>query len=492
MAPTKLYPQATLQRRKILSIAVVLLFILVFPLQMKIDPTVRKIHEHEVGISQLSGLNNEFLLLPLLGFREAAAGLLWVRCDEFFHSGDYDAILPLVRLITWLDPHADNVYVTGAWHLSYNFTDSSERSDRRYIPPSQKLLDEGIANNMNIFDIKFEKAWENYDKIKDFPTAEAALKLAIDTPPQKGSDDWPYGAPVRVLHTLAHCYEKEGRIPMALDEWQQAMRRSEEDLKKNPKDYSAKQLYAAEKHNYAITLQRYYDRYTAVNHSHVNQTQQLFGKAYPAVLEPGEAGGKPGPWDGTFEPVVKITRARVFEISGRFNVADGARVDVRIADEGYKPQDVANVLNSFDVPSDQTILVDSISVRKAKFKREMDMSRDTKMYNFSQPYLNIVLSYNARTTSPHLQDRFGWNGEGITDHNPNLVYVDTRDKLKGVKLIEGAGGVGPVWDGKNEKWDERGQSPHLIKITYRVKTEDVLNPGGGIELSAKDVIPNSD
>ena len=71
----------------------------------------------------MGGLNNEFLLLPLLGFREAAAGLLWVRCDEFFHSGDYDAILPLVRLITWLDPHADNVYVTGAWHLDYNFTD---------------------------------------------------------------------------------------------------------------------------------------------------------------------------------------------------------------------------------------------------------------------------------------------------------------------------------------------------------------------------------
>ena len=94
-------------------------------LQASLDPKLRDIHKDDNNLGNASaGLNNEFLLLPLLGFREAAAGLLWVRCDEFFHSGDYDAILPLVRLITWLDPHADNVYVTGAWHLAYNFTDT--------------------------------------------------------------------------------------------------------------------------------------------------------------------------------------------------------------------------------------------------------------------------------------------------------------------------------------------------------------------------------
>ncbi len=190
--------------------------------------------------------------------------------------------------------------------------------------------------------------------------------------------------------------------------------------------------------------------------------------------------------------MVKITRARVFEISGQANMQDGARIDVRIADEDYKPQDISSALNSFDVPYDQTILMDSISVRKDKFKREMDMSRDTKMYNFSKPYLHVVLSYNPRTTSPHLQDRYGWSGEGITDGNPNFVFVDTRDKMKGTKLIEGAGGEGPVWDGKDENWDERGQSPHLIKVTYKVRTADVLNPGGGITLSDKDIIPNSD
>src|SRR5690349_9477185 len=166
---TVLYPAATVKRSGILFAAAVVLLIGAGFMQRAIDPQRLEYHKGE-GNSTIaySGLNNEFLLLPLLGFREAAAGLLWVRCDEFFHSGDYDAILPLVRLITWLDPHADNVYVTGAWHLAYNFTDSSERSDRRYIAPSQALLEEGIRNNMNISDIKFETGWQRYDKIKDF------------------------------------------------------------------------------------------------------------------------------------------------------------------------------------------------------------------------------------------------------------------------------------------------------------------------------------
>src|SRR5579883_565757 len=217
-APQKIYSPESLRRRATLLPALAVLLILAGFLQRAIDPLAKQYHPEESNLDVSGGLNNEFLLLPLLGFREAAAGLLWVRCDEFFHSGDYDAILPLVRLITWLDPHADNVYVTGAWHLSYNFTDSSERSDRRYLPPSQALLDEGIRNNPTIPDIKFEKGWENYDKIKNYLAAEQAFKSAIAGPHGngqgiKGSDDYPYAAPLKTLHILAHTYAKEGRIP---------------------------------------------------------------------------------------------------------------------------------------------------------------------------------------------------------------------------------------------------------------------------------------
>src|SRR5579862_6003196 len=97
--------------------------------QRRLDPMIHEMHKGERTV--FAGLSNEFILGPMLGLQEAVAGALWVRADEFFHEGDYDAILPIVRLVTWLDPHQLDVYITGAWHLAYNFTDANERSDRR-------------------------------------------------------------------------------------------------------------------------------------------------------------------------------------------------------------------------------------------------------------------------------------------------------------------------------------------------------------------------
>jgi tetratricopeptide (TPR) repeat protein len=465
--PTKLLSAETLKRfRALLPIAGVL-YVLTIVLQTWIDPTAKEYRKGEI-LKSAGGLNSEFLLLPLLGFREAAAGLLWVRCDEFFHSGDYDAILPLVRLITWLDPHADNVYVTGAWHLSYNFTDSSERSDRRYIPPSQALLAEGIANNMHIPDIKFERAWQLYDKIKDYVGAEEALKLALATPPNKNSDDWPYGAPLKTWHVLAHTYAKQGRIPESLAAWREALKRSEEMLKAKPTDSSTQQLRKAEQHNHDLTLQRWRDRYQKDGHSSINPSN------YPAVIRPAPGSTTPAPWDVSFLPKIEVTKPRVFKISGKFNSADGARIFVRISDWNYEAKEITGVQNSFAVDLTQTILIDSISVRKNRFEREMDMSKDPKMYSFSQPEYKIVLWYDTRHTSPHLQDRFGWSGEGITDNNKAHVYYDQTPALRGTKFIDGQGGEGPNWDGETVPWGQFGQPPRIIRVTYKITRAQAL------------------
>jgi len=72
--------------------------------QRLIDPAVAELHKGEKHGSFI-GLSNEFILGPMLGLQQAVAGALWVRADEFFHEGDYDAILPIVRMVTWLDPH---------------------------------------------------------------------------------------------------------------------------------------------------------------------------------------------------------------------------------------------------------------------------------------------------------------------------------------------------------------------------------------------------
>jgi tetratricopeptide (TPR) repeat protein len=487
---TKRYPASLIQRRGRLIPLAGLLFVGAMFLQNRIDPSAKELRKSQKIFEASSGLTSEFMLLPLLGFREAAAGLLWVRCDEFFHSGDYDAILPLVRLITWLDPHADNVYITGAWHLAYNFTDSNERSDRRYISPSQRFLKEGVRNNMNIPDIKFELGWQNYDKVKDYFAAREAFMLALETKPHPSNDDYPYGAPLKTHHILAHTYARMGRIPDAIAEWDRALARSTEMLKKpdqlkgTQNEFSIKMMQAAENNNKRETLQRWRDRYTPDGHSQVNPTK------YPAVLAPPGGQGAPRPWDVSFKPKVEVVRERVIKVSGNVNMADGARIDVKLTDwdfEERKLGDIREDIERFDVDPTQTIMQEAISVRKNKFEREIDMSKDPKMYNFSKPTYKLTLSFNPRATSPHVQDRFGYNGEGMMDSNQANIFYDRRPELMGTKMIEGQNGDGPVWDGKTVPWPQYGQPLRLLRVTYKVSREQLF---GQKPITSKDIVPN--
>ena len=133
-------------------------------LQARIDPIYQKNYAPDQKTLAVAGKNLpvEFALGAFTGFREAIAGLLWVRTDQFFDDGNYAAIMPLIRVITWLDPHQIDVYETGAWHMDYNFTDSQERSDRRYIPMALALISEGIANNPDEPDLYSDKAFVHY------------------------------------------------------------------------------------------------------------------------------------------------------------------------------------------------------------------------------------------------------------------------------------------------------------------------------------------
>ena len=159
-------------QRKIWLVIAILLFAPIAFLQSKvIDPQRPQYMPGEANTNKaVSQLPIEFALGAVTGFREAIAGLLWVRTDEFFHNGDYEAITPMIRIITWLDPHQTDVYQTGAWHMDYNFTDSSQRSDRRYIPLSLALMREGIENNSNVPDMYSDLAFTHYfRKIADSP-----------------------------------------------------------------------------------------------------------------------------------------------------------------------------------------------------------------------------------------------------------------------------------------------------------------------------------
>jgi tetratricopeptide (TPR) repeat protein len=515
------------QRGSLLA-AAAFLAICVVVLQARIDPLRRQPAIEPPQAGKVFGkvgntgaaLPFEYTLGALSGFRQVIAGLLWVRADSFFHSGNYDAILPMIRLITWLDPNWLDVYATGAWHLMYNFTDTDQRSDRRYLPAGLSLLKEGIANNPHQYDMYKEMGWNNYDKIKNYP--EAAKYYA------EGMKNDPEFDITQIEHALAHSLEKSGRVDESIATWEDAVKRHKailDDPKATPEAKGRNQSgYENSKRNLFITRVRQYHRKT--------QTQP--------------------PVDVQFSAQVVRLRPKVLEISGQWNLVgsklydptdpnkpnefgkgvlvagpvDGARVDVRLQDQGYKMPDSSEF--NFDIDSSLTIMQDALSTRGGKmvnpgglyvwrkdeggslpkeqteqaiyafnpkdganpgvpldkalaggatlsaegqrqleaiakepvaqlrgdsakiaeltkqgvsvakesryilgkFKREIDMSKDPKMYGFKKDKYDLILSINPAGTPDFVQDRIGLLGEGWTDKR----YLDTKT-VPGVRMI---------------------------------------------------------
>lgn len=95
-------------------------------------------------------------LLDILGeLRYTAAAVLWMKTDYYHHEYEFrgidyrtnESLMPLIRLITILDPHFVQAYDFGAYHLAVNLKKKKE---------SMKFLQEGITNNPEAFELVWE------------------------------------------------------------------------------------------------------------------------------------------------------------------------------------------------------------------------------------------------------------------------------------------------------------------------------------------------
>jgi tetratricopeptide (TPR) repeat protein len=317
------------------------------------DPAIRPPSAIKAtGALGAAALPFEYSLAAMSGFRQIIAGLLWVRSDSFFHSGNYDAILPMIRLITWLDPNWLDPYATGAWHLTYNFTDTDQRSDRRYLPAGVALLNEGIRNNAEIYDMYKEKGWLYYDKIKDYSRAAEAYEGGKKT---KGADI------TQVWHALAHCYERQGDVEKAKAVWEEAVaghKKILDDPQSTPelKGRSQQGINNAAKNREIV------------------EVRDIARKADAAV-----------PYEVNFRYRVKRVKPKVIEVAGTWNLVgaksfdyngkriavqgpvEGARVFVVLKDEGYTMPTEEGVKEfTFEVDPKLTIMQDMLSTRGGK------------------------------------------------------------------------------------------------------------------------------
>ena len=116
-------------------------------------------------------------------FRIVFANLLWIKVDQYHHEyiehhGDWTQdtdLLPLLRTITWLDPHFVQAYQVAGFMLSGRL--------HRY-EHARRLLEEGIRNNPNSYELYEEMGMAILRARKDYREAYAyltrALSLATD------------------------------------------------------------------------------------------------------------------------------------------------------------------------------------------------------------------------------------------------------------------------------------------------------------------------
>lgn len=124
-------------------------------------------------------------VLAMVGqFRIVFANLLWIKVDQYHHEyiehgGDWARntdLLPLLRTITWLDPHFVQAYQVAGFMLSGSL--------QRY-EHAQELLAEGIRNNPKSFELYEEMGMAIIRSRKDYRKAYQYLKMALQLAPDE-------------------------------------------------------------------------------------------------------------------------------------------------------------------------------------------------------------------------------------------------------------------------------------------------------------------
>src|SRR5574341_1448191 len=93
------------------------------------------------------GLRSRYIFLPheswnslfTGSFRGLVADLLWIKADEYNHRGQWYKLLPLFKMITFLQPKFITAWSVGGWHMAFNLYFHSQSPEEK-----EKWLKEGL------------------------------------------------------------------------------------------------------------------------------------------------------------------------------------------------------------------------------------------------------------------------------------------------------------------------------------------------------------
>lgn len=211
----------------------------------------------------------------------AVADVLWLKADEYWSSGKWYRVWPVLRMINMLNPHWVDAYRFTGWHAAYNLyaqweieKNNAERKlkealERRkkakkenlreidreiaalklrireaekgmqsWLDEGLSVLREGVTKNPDSWEMKFELGWTYFDKVQDYSRAarwlEQAMELATSQYIKGKLKTEEFGGyPVFLDHLVAHAYERMPDIKRALRWWYVAKSKVEQGWNKN-------------------------------------------------------------------------------------------------------------------------------------------------------------------------------------------------------------------------------------------------------------------
>jgi len=386
-------------------------------------------------------------LLPvMLGFREVVASLLWVQADDLFHRGEYGPILHLVREIAAIDPHNLDVFATGAWHMAYNFM------DRRLIDDGVDFLKSGVANNPQVYDLFFEMGYMHYDKTKNFPEAIKYYNMARFKPTTWGKAR----APLYVHSAWCHALERAGLIDASLEAWKETDDLARRDPEGERDKFVASASREVSRHNLYMIRRRTNEREATwlewqgkgpealawwqknVDLAHeylkdepgrrdIREIDLPQAEANVARVRSGNL-KRGAPKNLHFDYTWKRISPRRLMIQGHMDMVGLARVTVLFLDANYEERAHHPHLSRDDQTTykmaNATLWQDNlVQVKDGKFHYELKLDEDpadmdrpaATIFPLKSDRYELSVIFDPRLQAADVQDRFGWNGEGLTD-----------------------------------------------------------------------------
>ncbi len=143
------------------------------------------------------------------GITNRVVDKVWAETDEYWHHGDYNRIVALIRVIVEADPTFYEAYGDGAW-LIWSMGDTKN---------ADEFLEYGISRAPQKWVLQYEFGYHLFNT-KRYAAALPYLQKAVTYPKGAGWPPW---------HTLAHCYDKLGQKQKCLETWEYVVRTYPDD-----------------------------------------------------------------------------------------------------------------------------------------------------------------------------------------------------------------------------------------------------------------------